>query len=232
MTPSILLNRGRSCKIKVNSDRYYPVEVVLEDVPAFNKTLSLFVKKKSGRLSHIQDPHGLPSLFAIAGSDRRAALDFIKSFIEDRGIIAYANYICTSNDDMGGFLRKAPKDASISSLQLGDFCVDVIQECLRDEKTEAITIYLALFIALQSIEKVSWPSRTARDFRFLKKFYQSFGCFELVSPLFIAMLCEKVDKFFSSVKSREGISGNIDNLRLHDSRWKGPISIWMDRQAK
>lgn len=220
MTPSILLNRGGTCKIRVTSDRYYPVEVVLDNVPAFNSTLSVFVKKKSGRLSYIQDPNGMRSLFTQAGRDRAAARKFIKSFIEDHRMVMYANHICDSNK------VEVSKNLSLSSMHIGDFCVDIVQECLRDEKTDAINIHLALYNDINCIEKVACPSTKIRELRLLKILYRNSDCFELVSPHFVALLCESIDRLFSRMR-HEGPLGknNTDN----SGRWEGAISLWAQR---
>ena len=222
MTPSILLNRGKTCKIKVTSDRYYPVEVVIDNVPAFNSTLSVFVKKKSGRLSYIQDPHGMRSLFTKVGRDRVAAREFIRSFIEDHRMVMYANHICDSNEG------KSSKHLSLSSVHMGDFCVDIVQECLRDERTDAINIHLALYNDVNCIEKVACPSTKVREFRLLKTLYQNSDCFELVSPHFISLLCESIDRFFSTMRNEDPL-GKSKKDNYVTGKWEGPISLWGQR---
>uniref|UniRef100_A0A7S3QC95 Anaphase-promoting complex subunit 1 n=1 Tax=Chaetoceros debilis TaxID=122233 RepID=A0A7S3QC95_9STRA len=220
MTPSILLNRGKTCKIRVTCDRYYPVEVVLDNVPAFNSTLSIFVKKKSGRLSYIQDPHGMRSLFTQVGRDRVAAREFIKSFVEDHRMVMYANHICDSNEG------EASKNLSLSSIHMGDFCVDIVQECLRDEKTDAINIHLALYNDVNCIEKVACPSTKIQEFRLLKTLYRNSDCFELVSPHFVSLLCESIDRFFSALRNEDPLG---KNKKENYGRWEGPISLWGQR---
>jgi len=237
MTPSILLNRGKTCKISVSSDRYYPVEVELKSISDFNSRLSIFVKKKSGRLSYAQDPHGLRSFFSQIEEASGAALDFIRSFIEDRKLVAYANYMCNNDSECPRANCRSQVRTTLANT-FEDFCVDVVQESLKEEKTEAIMTYLALYDAISTFEKKAQPSKTIWELRILRTFYRTSERFELVDPHFVALLCETVDKFFAKLGQNESILSELSlsdggdpllldtNDGIDKKRWVGPISVW------
>ena len=237
-TPNILLNKGTACKISVSSERYYPAEVLLKNVPNFNSTLSIFVKKKAGRLSYIQDPHGLRSFYSQIESGNGATIDFIRSFIEDRKLIAFANYMCSNSSDgkEGIELNNSSREVSVLTKSLEDFCLNAIQEALKEEKTEAIMTRMAIYVAITTIQKKSYPSKTIWELRILRSFYQSSTQFELVDPHFVASVCETIDKLFSK-GGRSSISQKVferesdsllDNTLCEGNihRWRGSVLIW------
>ena len=225
MTPNILLNKGTRCKIRVSSDRYFPAEIDLRNVPMSNSTLSVFVKRKSGRLSYVQDPHGLRSFFSQVEGVDDAALDFIRSFIEDRKLVAYAKYMCSNNAEMsktgGGHVVTTLKST------FERFCVNIIQDGLKEEKTESIVTHLTLFDTVFSIKKKAWPSKIMWELRILRSFYKYAQRFELIEPHFVAVLCETVDKFFIKGEGLEGSFGGNGN-EFGKRSWTGPFQIWHD----
>ncbi len=222
MTPHILLNKGASCKIRVSSDRYFPAEITLKDISSCDSTLSIFVKRKSGRLSYAQDPHGLRSFFLQVESVNGMALDFVRSFIENPKLVAYSKYMC-SNKSMMSTKKESHIVATLKNT-FERFCTDVLQESLKEEKTESILTHLALFNAVSNIEKKSWLSKIIWELRLLRSFYQSSDKFELVEPHFVALLCETIDKLFCKGEAFESALGT--NSDDSGKEWTGPYSIW------
>lgn len=216
MSPTILLNRGTECKIKIDSDRYYPAEIHVKDLSRLNSTLSLFVKKKAGRLTYAQDPNGLRSLFSQIRGTREAPLAFIQSFVEDRKVNAFAKYICEDGND--SLLESESKSASLLSEDFESFCESVVYQGLKGERTESIIIYLYLHNAISMLKKKTWPTRTIWELRMLRSYYQASNNFELVNPHFVATICEKLDRISSK-------------LQIHDTA-RLQMKIWDDKSEK
>jgi hypothetical protein len=220
MSPCLLLNKSTKCLIKIDSDRYYPAEVHLKDLIGFNSTLSLYVKKKAGKLSSMQDTLGLKSFLSQLEAGKCEVLEFIKSFIEERQLIAFAKYMCENESKTISSSDVSTDQITTLSLSRGcnidSFCLSTIQRCLKEEKTDAIMIYLTLYDKVSNLEKKSWPSRTIWELRILRSCYCHSKSFAILDPHFVALLCESVEKKFANILRSES----------NKLKWDGPFLIW------
>jgi len=202
-----LLNKGTECKVTIDSDRYYPAEIHVKDLSSLDSTLSLFVKKKAGRLSYAQDPNGLRSLFSQIRGAREKPLVFVQSFI-DRKVNAFTKYICEGGNYSDSILEHESKPTSLLAEGFESFCENIVYQGLKGEKTESIMIYLYLYGAISMLEKQLWPSKTLCELRILRLYYQTSNSFELVNPHFVATICEKLDRISSKSTSNFDFKNN------------------------
>ena len=232
-------------KIRVVSERYYPIEVDLKSFTNFSGILSLFVKKKSGHLSYIEDPHGLRSLaIQNGGSNGGPALELIKSFTEDPKLLAYAEFLCRSNikDDLRDVSSRNHRNLSHLGISFTseDFYSDILHECLTQEKPESIFLYLALHDSIGSIERKVWPVGIVWNIRLLCSYYANRVCsedVELLSTSFVANLCESIDRFFmqlgfksSDIAHNMGSHKRRLNAIIESEQWIGSYVIWISGQ--
>jgi len=216
MSPILLLNKGTKCTITIDSNRYYPAEVQLKDLVGFNSTLSLYVKKRAGKLSYMQDTLGQNSFFSQLESGRGEVHEFIKSFIEERQIIAFAKYMCDNESKTNSKNLESNALSLSSNCDIDSFCLSAIQKCLKDEITDAVMIYLTLYDQVSNLEKKSWPSRTMWELRILRSCYSCSNKLAILDPHFVALLCEAIDKKFAK----------INRSKSNISKWDGPSLIW------
>ena len=133
------MNRGPLSKINVNSDRYYHVEVDLNALSLSNQTFQLFVKKRSGCISYVEDPYGFRSNFfqSVASHSEKNFLDLLTFTTEAKDLQIYARYLCGN--------KRNTKQKSSSYLSSFDtFCSKVLRESLLEEKTDSVPLLLAL----------------------------------------------------------------------------------------
>ena len=218
--PCLLLNKGNYSHLRVISERYYPASLDLQVSTKSDSNLTLFVKKKSGHLSYVQDPHAHRSLLVqTGGSGGGSAVELIQAFTEDKKLLAYAKYLC---DDGKKRQRKkravSLQDVDQSGLHLSfeEFCTEILHECLTKEKTEAIRLYIALRRAIRSAENGAWSVESMWDIRLVRSYYEGIQQAQPspatsptspVSPLlnedFVASLTESIDGQFA----KNGLTG-------------------------
>eukprot|EP00957_Ditylum_brightwellii_P001487 116001-Ditylum_brightwellii.AAC.1 len=155
--PCLLLNRDDMTQMRIVSERYYQVNLDMAQQSTPGSQLRLFVKKKSGHLTYLQDPHALRSLLVqTGGSGGGSTLDLIKSFTEDNVVLAYAKYLCDSDNEIlkknaRSFIPK--QNTGGIGFTIEEFCTDILHECLTQEKPDAIPMYLSLRNSLVSIDR-------------------------------------------------------------------------------
>lgn len=210
--PCVLLNRGNYSHLRVVSERYYPASLDLQVSMSSDSHLSLFVKKKSGHLSYLQDPHAHRSLLVQSGgSGGGSAIQLIQAFTEDHKLLAYANYLC--DDGKGAKSRRKKRslqkrgelrEGGLGS-SLEEFCTEILHECLTKEKTEAIRMYLALRHAVVSTENGACSVENMWDVRLVRSYYDGTqqvnpaptAQYPLFSSDFVSSLCERLDRYFA-----------------------------------
>ena len=215
--PCLLLDKGRVTKICVKSDRYYPVEVDCQRFYNLNSNLNLFVKKKSGHLSYTQDPHSLRSLLIDTGnSANESALEMIQAFTENSKLLAFAKYLCNNQKHVSKMKTKKLGDNRLIVLPetFDEFSSRILHECLTKEKPEAIFLNLRLYEMISSLPSNSFPIEIIWNLRILRCYYESQRPSGLVSSEFIAILCQSIDKFFSTF----ALDG-IDESSYNTWRW-------------
>mmetsp|Transcript_2390 Transcript_2390/g.3353 ORF Transcript_2390/g.3353 Transcript_2390/m.3353 type:complete len:194 (+) Transcript_2390:2407-2988(+) len=183
----------------------------------------LYVKKRSGHMSYMQDPHGLRSLaIQTGGISSRSVSELIKSFTEDSKLLTYVKYFClptekyttTNPDSLASYCRF---DAPFTS----SFCCDILQESLVGEKPEAISLYLLLYDLLRTIEKKCSPI-DIWNLRLLRSYYTN-RCLSkcsMLSVTFVALLFESCDNLLTLRDT-----AHSDKKRL-DSRQQACLITW------
>ena len=197
--PCLILNNGKSCKISIDSSDYYQVDISIDEISALNETTRIFVKKKSGRLSHVQDPHGNRALFSKLGGGNNAAIDYISSFIEENRVLAYVKYMCNASE-VGGFsASRSSQDLSSVAPSLREFYGQAVKEALRIENVEAVYIFLALYQTMQ--EKHLSSTTNIWSLRILRTYLNKNPCLTLVNSHLVASIIEMVDRSMSQMKN-------------------------------
>lgn len=216
------MNRGRLNKIKVTCDRYYPVEVDLSVLTLSSQKFHLFVKKRSGSISYVEDPYGLRSNFfqSVGSYSKNSLMDLLAFTADAKDLQVYARYLCG---------MKIGRDEELNS-RLGSFLDSshILLESLLKEKTDSVNLQLALHDAMNSIGRKPFPIKIVWDMRLLRTMYENKNylkdAFEIVSPNFIAELCHRIDNFFSQV---DIFSCDPQNNLNDNFRWVGPRSVWL-----
>lgn len=212
-------------QISVTSDRYYNV---IKQIHEHNNLelgyqYTLYVKKKSGKLSYVQDPHALRSLLTQTGASSASALDLIRSFTEDLRLLGFAQYFCDGRDNL--VLNEiCLNEASISLLYKR-----ILYDCLTKEKPEAISLHLSL-LRLVSLVKDEASSEDAWNLRLALDYCTSFdkvNGYNQKPPLFnhefIAYVNVLVDDLFefdwhdviSYLNGSLYVSSDMDFRRFH-----------------
>ena len=243
--PCLLLNKGNYSHLRVMSERYYPARLDLQVSTTSDSNLTLFVKKKSGHLSYLQDPHAHRSLLVqTGGSGLGSAVELIQAFTEDRKLLAYAKYLCYDGkkNRCKKLMTKQQQCGLNSSLE--EFCTEILHECLTKEKTEAIRLYIALRHAIKSSEEGAWSVENMWDFRLVRSYYErsehsQSSPISLVSPLlnkdFVVSLGESIDGQFAqkgftgtALMSYLESRGNWETLSEEDRNMMGCFLTYHD----
>jgi len=195
-TPFLVANDSEFVELRSKSDRYYPIIINAADWNTRGNLTTLFVKQKAGHLSYLQDPNGLRSLSMQTGiANRESFLKSINLFSNDAMLTSFAKYFCFSSfDDDEPFER---------------FCSDITHECMKEEKSEILPMYLKIVRLIESkgakrisVENV-WDAKLLRTYtetreRIVEK---SAASLNLVNRESTALLCERIDDSFDISES-------------------------------
>lgn len=181
--PCLLLNTNATPRtLRVASDRYYPLTLDIRS----NSGITFFVKKRSGHLTHSQDPHSQRSLVVQTGSGSHCVRDLIESFTDDPMVVAYAQYLCDSG----------PRSMSWVS----DFCGRILHECLLNDTEEALPLCLKLRSSVEAMRD-EYPTFALWDIRLIRTYYEEHpnivaaaGASRLLSAEFVSVLNEIVEQ--------------------------------------
>ncbi|KAM7271463.1 hypothetical protein ACFE04_030677 [Oxalis oulophora] len=170
VTPCILPERGILKRIRVYGPRYWSqtIELVPEDKPwwsalnnndPFNSG-SLYVKRKVGACSYVDDPVGSQSLLSRAmhkvfGLKSLRASDsnsdgqsgpgsvtvdqLVSTFSSDPSLIAFAQLCCN------------PSWNSRSDVDFQEFCLQVLFECVSKDRPALLQVYLSLYTMIGTL---------------------------------------------------------------------------------
>ncbi|KAH7924451.1 hypothetical protein BV22DRAFT_509025 [Leucogyrophana mollusca] len=182
ISPTLIPDFDRLLSIKIDTPRYWPFLVDLENVPQHRASLlknqTLFVKRRTAFLSYTEDPRGSRSLFVRSGSSAgdAATLDFpqmtdakahpasdlthfISSFSNDILFLAFADYF--SRDD-----GETPAEKTFHN-----YCHAALLDSILQDKIETLQSHLMLY----QYRTQSLPSRffhlRLQDLRFAMDFY-------------------------------------------------------------
>ncbi|XP_031380609.1 anaphase-promoting complex subunit 1 isoform X2 [Punica granatum] len=166
VTPCILPERATLKSIRVCGPRYWPqvINLVPEESPwwspgsrhgPFNSGI-LYIKRKVGACSYIDDPIGCQSLlsramhkvFGLKNSraynanrgDGYVSLDqLVSTFSSDPSLIAFSQLCCD------------PSWNSRSDDDFHEFCLQVLFECMSKDRPALLQVYISLYTAIGSI---------------------------------------------------------------------------------
>lgn len=190
------------------------------------------MKKRSGRISYVEDPYGLRSHFfqSVGSHSDSKILDLLVYTFESKDLQVYARYLCGNNRDDNNHVEGLEYQESFLK------CSQILRESLLKEKTDSVPLRLALLNAVESLKRTSFPMRIIWDLRLLRSMYET-KCneqdsFEVFSPHQVAEFCQRIDNIlccmqpFVASKSNNNEHDNNDVLMLQGSR-----SIWFCEQV-
>ncbi|KAH7911788.1 hypothetical protein BJ138DRAFT_869582 [Hygrophoropsis aurantiaca] len=182
ISPTLIPDFDRLLSIKIDTPRYWPFLIDLENVPQHRarllKNQTLYVKRRTAFLSYTEDPRGSRSLFVRSGSSAgdAATLDFpqltdatvhpssdlthfISSFSNDILFLAFADYF-SRNDG----------DTSAEKI-FHNYCHAALLDSILQDKIETLQSHLILYqYRTQSIPSRFFHLRL-QDLRFAMDFY-------------------------------------------------------------
>jgi len=224
-TPFLVANGSKFVELRLKSDRYYPIVINSKDLNTHDNLRTLFVKRKAGHLSYLQDPNGLRSLSMQTGSaNREAFLKSIKLFSDDAMLTSFSKYFCFSSFDDNKMHER--------------FCGDIAYECLREEKSDIIPVYLKLFRLIESSgrNKIGvddiWDTKILRTYAETRERLgdEASTSYSLVNRETLSLLCEHVEKSFHTTES--------ELLSLRNKNWwesdqlLGALLVWSEVPIK
>ncbi|XP_051140465.1 anaphase-promoting complex subunit 1 isoform X2 [Andrographis paniculata] len=170
VTPCILPERCFLKAVRVCGPRYWPqvVEVSPKEKPWWNSgdkdhpfnSGVLYVKRKVGVSSYVDDPIGSQSLLSRAmhkmsglthsksspsSTDSTGAVtieQLVSTFSSDPSLIAFAQLFCNSTW------------SSRSELDFKEFCLQVLFECVSKDRPAMLQVYLSLYTTIECMESV------------------------------------------------------------------------------
>lgn len=181
-TPYLLSNNAEFSEMRTKSERYYPI--VIDASKWKDSPPTLFVKRKPGHLSYLQDPNSLQSL--SIQTEGESFLKSISLFSNDAALSSFAKYFCAShrgNDDE----------------VFWQFCNVIAHECTKDETSEMLPHYLNLFRLVESPRlnmKNVWDVRLLQSYLERKKRSVDTFSVDLMNPQFIHLIHQKLDNVF------------------------------------
>ena len=219
-TPYLLANDAQFTELRSKSDRYYPIVINTTHLNTRDKLSTLFVKRKAGHLSYLQDPNALRSLSIQAGSvDGESFVNSINLFSNDAILSSFAKYFCNARcKGTGDFGKSSP---GVDCL-FERFCNDVAYECMKEEKSEILPLYLNIFRLIESESKHVLSIQNIWDARLLRTYAEKKGkpaseylaTVSLLSRELVSLLSESIDKSFLGHGINEAalasLAGNVD----------------------
>ncbi|KAK4776978.1 hypothetical protein SAY86_005666 [Trapa natans] len=156
VTPCILPERAILKSVRVCGPRYWSqvINLIPEENPwwcpgsrhdPFNSGV-LYIKRKVGACSYIDDPIGCQSLLSRAmhkvfhTQDGNLSIDqLVSTFSSDPSLIAFAQLCCD------------PSWNSRSDIDFQEFCLQVLFECVSKDRPALLQVYLSFYTAIGSI---------------------------------------------------------------------------------
>lgn len=187
VTPCILPERATLKIVRVCGPRYWPqvIELVPEDKPwwstgdkidPFNSGV-LYIKRKVGSCSYVDDPVGCQSLLSRAmhkvfgltslractpstndcvGAGAVTIDQLVSTFSSDPSLIAFAQLCCD------------PSWNSRSDGDFQEFCLQVLFECVSKDRPALLQVYLSLYTMLGCVaDQVSGGASILSDSMFI-----------------------------------------------------------------
>ncbi|KAF9219333.1 hypothetical protein BS17DRAFT_740882 [Gyrodon lividus] len=182
ISPTLIPDFGKLSSIRIDTPRYWPFFVDLENVPEHKKSLlrhqTLYVKRRTAFLSYTEDPRGSRSLFVRSGSSAgdAATLDFpqltdakvhpasdlthfISSFSNDTLFLAFADYFSRDDGD-------TPEERTFHS-----YCHAALLDSILQDKVETLQSHLTLYQYRMQPQSAAHFHLRLQDLRFAVDFY-------------------------------------------------------------
>ncbi|KAG2152809.1 hypothetical protein DEU56DRAFT_977198 [Suillus clintonianus] len=182
ISPTLIPDFNKLLSIRIDTPRYWPFFVDLENVPQHRRSLlkhqTLYVKRRTAFLSYTEDPRGSRSLFVRSGSSAgdAATLDFpqltdtkahpasdlthfISSFSNDTLFLAFADY----------FSREDGK--TVEERVFHNYCHAVLLDSILQDKMETLQSHLMLYQYRTQSPSCSYFHLRLQDLRFAVDFY-------------------------------------------------------------
>lgn len=162
--------------IRVSTPRYWESNFDFINQPhviqSFKRAGVLFVKRKPGFLSYMDDPKGFrsilsrsfPKIFLETPSSQIGSslsrTHFVQAFSSDPNILAFVQHFCSSVDSLG-LLQSNPR-----ALEFNSFCTSVLYECLSNGSPEMLSVYMEL---LSTVDRLAfgYPSLAVWNLKLL-----------------------------------------------------------------
>jgi len=180
--------------INVSSDRYYPLTRVVTRAATDHSELVLYVKKKAGHLSFVQDPHEFRSLLVQVGGSDATTVDVVRSFTESPILLSFAEFMCSSFKGQNR-MRKQKEEL----LGIDDVCTELLFECLSEEKPEMLFVLLAIHNLIRQ-KDAKLTTLDVWNIRLLQAARKTDHTHALVTEKFVASISEAVDNHFARRK--------------------------------
>ncbi|KAJ9683860.1 hypothetical protein PVL29_016384 [Vitis rotundifolia] len=226
VTPCILPERATLKRVRVCGPRYWPqvIEIVHEDKPwwsfgdknnPFNSGV-LYIKRKVGACSYVDDPIGCQSLLSRAmhkvfgltslrtsgsstsdhsGPGSVTVDQLVSTFSSDPSLIAFAQLCCD------------PSWNGRSDADFQEFCLQVLFECVSKDRPALLQVYLSLYTTIGSMaDQVTCGNVVLGDSLFISSLKLALAYNEallsgrltaskggIVQPVFIGSLMRRVE---------------------------------------
>ncbi|GAV64914.1 Apc1 domain-containing protein [Cephalotus follicularis] len=248
VTPCILPERCILKTIRVCGPRYWPqiIELVTEDKPwwgsgdkndPFNSGV-LYIKRKVGACSYVDDPIGCQSLLSRAmhkvfGLTRLRVRDpsaddhngpgsitvdqLVSTFSSDPSLIAFAQLCCDHSS------------SSRSDIDFQEFCLQVLFECVSKDRPALLQVYLSLYTMIGTMaDQVTGAAAVMHDSLSISSLKLALTYNEallsgrltasrggIVQPIFIESLRKRVEELLNC---SEGLKDDFCNY-LNSEKW-------------
>jgi len=217
VTPCLLPPFSWISNIKVNSPRYWPMELNFDGENNLAQRIAisayriLCVKRKVGHLSYMEDPQGVSSLLArprlksmrgksTEGEASDLTSQSMREFTSDPHVLAFAKSFCVKREG-----------ASEEEELFVEFCTASLYDCLTHEKPEMLDLLVDLYQATNNFTQGS-DSFAIRNLLLLEAFYSSEAEREalkdsepesrpLVDYMFLTSLLEKFNEKLAPLSS-------------------------------
>ncbi|KAL7459488.1 hypothetical protein ACHAWC_011170 [Mediolabrus comicus] len=206
-TPFLVANDSDFAELRTRSDRYYPIVLKTGDRNNGGIVSPIFVKRKPGHLSYLQDPNALRSLSIQAGStNSESFLKSIKMLSDDSVLASFVKYFCKAESKHKGSSNpEMPIEARSGFIR---YCNLVANDCVQEGKSETLPLHLTLYRWLHLTDG-SHSVNDIWDLRILRTYTKRKGRpvddtlqhVNLVSGELITLVCEHIDGTLESATS-------------------------------
>jgi anaphase-promoting complex subunit 1 len=189
--PCLLLNSNGTAKtLQVLSEQYYPLAIDIGRKSTHASGITFFVKRKHGHLGSSGMTSSRRSLVVHADSGKISARKLVEAFTENPSVVAYSQYLC--------------EDSSRPLSWVSNFCTRILEQCLRNNTIEALSLYLKLKSSVVAMKEdcpasidAAWDTRLIRTY-YAHSTISGSSTTRLLSAEFVSTLNELVEQTLSA----------------------------------